>query len=476
MMRALRNKLAFIALGLFDRLDRPATQNRRGMAIVVVMATIAVLATSIVEFVYNTRVNLYLAQNHRDEVKAYFLARSGINLTRLSLAYQYELENQGGFIGQAIERSNFQLWQYLPLLLPTFSTATLSAGDYGAIDLGDTGASGFGGLYGNIVFHDPDPEEGKLNLNEFASRTIDQTTLQEFCSLLRPPQYDDLFGISAAEAAEERFEVIAAIIDHVDPDSDLTIIDEHCIASVGGVGNETSRYRDVDWEAKNEPFITLDEVRMVPGVTEAFVNQFLQNMTVYPVAGEFYVNLADAQGFAGLLCGHVQGMQEDVASPCVLPQIAAQVNFLALALEGWNTFFSNPFNVLAMYMGMGSMDPDMVLGAVANGQMIAFRVTRDFTNLLNYFTEEPELAMQFAMMADPQRALLFGYYGSMGQGFVPPEILVPFDTGAIERRISVRVPRIFTVTASGEYGAASRTITAVADYRDEEKLLYWREF
>ncbi len=93
----------------------PASKRRfrpseRGMALIVVFTTIAILSTSIIEYVYNTRVNLYLAQNQRDEVKAYFLARSGVSLTRLALAYQGELEGQGGFIGNAISRSNFQLW------------------------------------------------------------------------------------------------------------------------------------------------------------------------------------------------------------------------------------------------------------------------------------------------------------------------------------------------------------------------------
>jgi general secretion pathway protein K len=71
-----------------QRLRRKVGDSRRGMALIVVFTTVAILSTSITEYVYNTRVNLRLAQNQRDEVKAYYLARSGVNLQRLAIAYQ----------------------------------------------------------------------------------------------------------------------------------------------------------------------------------------------------------------------------------------------------------------------------------------------------------------------------------------------------------------------------------------------------
>jgi general secretion pathway protein K len=463
-------------LGAYTRLARKPKQ-RRGVALVIVFATIALLSTSVIEYVYNTRVNLFLAQNHRDEVKAYFLARSGINLNLLALAYQNELAAQGGIVGRAVRNSNFQLWQYLDLLLPTFSSGNLSAEGLGSIDLGETGATGFGELFGTLEFERPEPEEGKINLNGFGSRELDQRLVQSFCALLRPPQYDQALGLSADRAVRDRFEVIAAIVDHIDPDSDLTQIDEECTASMGGAGNESSRYDDVEWEAKNEPLVTLDEVLMVPGVTDAFMEQFRHNLTVYPVGGDFFVNLADSQAFAGLLCANIRGVEDEYANPCAIPQVAAQVNFIALALEGWNKFFANPFNVLMMWVGGGGLEGGDLTSAIGNGQMIAFRDERDFVGVVNMFRDNSELALYFLAMADPQRALLFGWARQQGVDLVPPDFGIEFDEAGLLRNVSVDVPRIFTIRSTGRYGGASRTISAVADLRDvEPRLLYWREF
>ncbi len=69
--------LAKVGMKLDRRLGVKAVRKKRerGMALIVVLSTIAVLSVSIVEFVYNTRGNLYLARTRRDEVEGFFLAR-----------------------------------------------------------------------------------------------------------------------------------------------------------------------------------------------------------------------------------------------------------------------------------------------------------------------------------------------------------------------------------------------------------------
>lgn len=471
--------LARLMLRMVSRLEIPVVEHdrrRRGMAIIVVFTTIAILSTSITEYVYNTRVNLRLAQNQRDEIKAYYLARSGVNLQRLAIAFQGELATLPG-MGQQISRSNFQLWQYLDLLLPTFSSGMLSAQEYGELDLAETGANGFAPVSGSIDFDRPIPEEGKININAFGSREVNQQVVQEFCMLLQPPQYDELLGSAADRAAEDRFEVIAAIIDHVDPDTDMTTIDENCVITPGGAGNENSRYADLNWNAKNESLVTLDELRLVPGVTPAFMNQFRDNLTVYPVAGRFFVNLGDAQEFAGFLCGSIVGGTENM-SPCVNLQIAAQVNFLALALEGWVKFFENPFNVLSLWIsgGLGTMGREQMDGMVGNGQMMAFRRERDFFGVLNSFMQNPMMAMFFIGYANPAHSNLFGYSPVSGTPIIPPQMGLVFDEAEMRPRVSVDIPQIFTLRATGSYGGATRTITAVADFTNQGRLIYWREF
>ncbi|MCB9506090.1 MAG: general secretion pathway protein GspK [Myxococcales bacterium] len=482
-MRRLLSAAARAALVVDQRLDRPVARNRRGVAMLLVMFTVTILATSIVEFVYNTRVNLYLAQNHRDEVKAYFLARSGINLQRLALAYQYEIARDPnmGLLASVMSRSNFQMFRFLPYLAPIFTSGQLSAGDFGEVDLGRSGASGFGGFQGNIVMHDVEAETGKINVNLFASQRLDQEAIQRLCQLVFPGEYDSMMGIEQQRTIEDRFEVVAAIVDYVDPDSDLTVLDENCVASVGGAGNEISRYVDTDVEPKNEPLVSLDELRLVPGVTDGFMTQFGDHLTVYPIANkQMYVNEADFETWYAFLCSHIQGLQEDVGfSACVLPQVQLRVVYDALVLSGYVALFDDPIRVLMLMMG-GSDVTGEVLGG---GRFMPFssnaRVVGTMQGLLD---GSPELHLFLMSFAEPRWVQAYGLTASIGQGsLVPPQRPFEYDLGRMARDVETSNPEIFTIRSTGEYGAASRTITAVTDLSAypqtrTERILYWREF
>ncbi|MBW1872227.1 MAG: hypothetical protein JRJ19_09190, partial [Deltaproteobacteria bacterium] len=52
---------------------RRLAKNRSGMALLMVLVTIAILSAVIVDFVYQTRINVRIAGNVRDRLKAYYL-------------------------------------------------------------------------------------------------------------------------------------------------------------------------------------------------------------------------------------------------------------------------------------------------------------------------------------------------------------------------------------------------------------------
>lgn len=459
-------------------MNRFRLQHREGIVLLTVMVTILLITITVMEFLYSSRTKLALAVNTRDEVKAYYNARSGINLMRLALEFQYELQAEQGPIGQAVSQSNFQLWQYLDLFLPTFVHARVDS-PVGSLDLEETGAIGFGNIEGDIQFHDPIPEEGKLNLNAFAGNVIEQDALFELCTLFSPSQYDGMFGPTENDQGEDlptRGELIGAIIDYVDSDQNMVVIDETCQLTQAGSGAEDRRYQDLDYKSKNEPLTTLDEVLLVAGMTPEIYDTFKDNLTVYAVANQFFVNLADAQGFMGFLCAHVLGTSESF-NMCRSPMIAGQIAFISLALEGWNAFFSSPFALLDFYLGLSTGQAnERVAEGIARGQMIGFRTPRDFFTVVELFLSSPETATQYAMMADPRRAMLFGYLASGGTAVQPPAFNIQFDQQAIESRVSVDIPHVFTISVTGTYGMAQRTITAVVDYTSDGRLLYWREF
>ena len=78
---------------------------QRGVALILVLTTLAILTSIGVEFSFSTRVNLKLAENLRDELRAFYLARSAVNLSRLLLHFQKQLDGAGGQAAAGLQRA-----------------------------------------------------------------------------------------------------------------------------------------------------------------------------------------------------------------------------------------------------------------------------------------------------------------------------------------------------------------------------------
>src|SRR5207245_2234003 len=67
--------------------------NERGVALILVLTSVAIITAVSVDFSFNSRIDLELATNARDELRAYYLARSSVNLSRLVLKFQKQLDS-----------------------------------------------------------------------------------------------------------------------------------------------------------------------------------------------------------------------------------------------------------------------------------------------------------------------------------------------------------------------------------------------
>ena len=74
-------------------------QNKKGMAMLLVLTSVVILSLIIVELNYNTRISSAIAGNYRDETAAYYLARSSVNvaLLRIGIASKAKTFEMGGF-------------------------------------------------------------------------------------------------------------------------------------------------------------------------------------------------------------------------------------------------------------------------------------------------------------------------------------------------------------------------------------------
>ena len=87
--------------------------NERGMALIIVLLVTALLIALIFEFAYGTRVSLRAAVNYRNSERAYYLARSGVNVAGRYLAFNLaSLGTESSFKYKDLE---VKTWQHVPI-------------------------------------------------------------------------------------------------------------------------------------------------------------------------------------------------------------------------------------------------------------------------------------------------------------------------------------------------------------------------
>jgi len=65
-------------------------KSEKGVALILTLLITAILVTLIVEVNYSTQVDLMIAGNFRNDLQAYYLAKSGINVAISYLKYDAE--------------------------------------------------------------------------------------------------------------------------------------------------------------------------------------------------------------------------------------------------------------------------------------------------------------------------------------------------------------------------------------------------
>ena len=89
-----------------SRSDSETTQ--RGIVLVIVVITIAILSTIVIDFIYSTRVSYEISANSSSDVQARHIAKSGVRVVRgvLRKKVPEDLPVLKGVLGQAITSEN----------------------------------------------------------------------------------------------------------------------------------------------------------------------------------------------------------------------------------------------------------------------------------------------------------------------------------------------------------------------------------
>lgn len=411
-----------------DRLSRIADHGsrarQRGAALLLVITSIAVVTALTVDLAYNARVSVQLAANARDELKAYYLARSGVNLARLVLYFQHQMDaplGQAQGLARAAPLAGMSLSLRLWDLVPIDAQTLAFLGGAAPAPTAEKAFPTFGGFDGSFdaVVQD---EDRKINLRQFDGvRPFHWAQTSRLAELIREPRWDFLFDRDDANGLRVgRKELFAGIKDWID-------IDETGSAYTGaplqpfenGYGDENALYdRLADrYHAKNAPFDSLAELYMVAGISDAFMAAFGDRLTVYPdVSATIDVNTDDPR---------------------------------ELLLD-------------AVVMGGGTIQPVMLDPAFIEKVRAALALARPFPFL-------SITAVQFAQVLQALGVKVAPEYLAAGNVGV---------TGAFGER-----PTTFTIRATGHAGDVQKAVEAVVIFdrralgleQDLGRLIHWSE-
>ncbi|MGV3623112.1 MAG: general secretion pathway protein GspK [Archangium sp.] len=304
---------------------RRAQSSERGVAMLLVLVGIAVLALVANEIRYNSVVELRLATNQRDELRAHYLAKSGIGLSRLMLRFQKQIDsiqipNIGGLLNQITGGGgaagtnplaggggsmSIQLWRMakidchmLEQMVPEIDEkgqAIAGSIKNKKFDFDDENpelaqaqsSRRFGSFSGCFESKLTDEEE-RINLAKLdAPQGTSAGLLLQLIQTLTDKKYEFLFEKEDSNRVKVTpDEVIVNLRDWIDEDETGTTLN---VTGTGdpfqkGFSDENGGYvkYDPQYRAKNGRFDSLDEVFMVHGVNDRFMAAFKEKFTVYP--------------------------------------------------------------------------------------------------------------------------------------------------------------------------------------------------
>jgi general secretion pathway protein K len=290
-------------------------QRERGVALLIVVVAIAILTAVAAEFAYNQRVDLQMAANQRDALKAEYQARSGIAMSRLLLRFQKQLDSiqlpnlsgllsqfmgggaagAGGAPGAAAAAAptslNIQIWRAAKVdchLTEALMPGVGSGGKFGFDEADETKAkpvdAGPSGCFDAQI----SDEEEKLNLNQLdAPELTGRAAATRMLQLFSDKRFEFLFEDEDANRVKTTpQDLLIAIKDWVDEDQTQSALNLTGQGEVfqNGFSDENGSYDRYTprYQAKNARFDTLDELYMVHGVNDRIMAAFGDKLTVYP--------------------------------------------------------------------------------------------------------------------------------------------------------------------------------------------------
>ena len=251
------------------------TKNQRGVALLISLFAVTVLSFIAVELSYDVSIEYIISNKEYHRLKAYYAAKAGIEISRFRIfIYKQALAQFQGNLGGKQHLVDM-IWNFpfvWPVVLPEAVGRVEREQIQGVMDES---------LMKDVQYTTQISSEGsKIDVNDLASASevLRDLTKQQLLQIFEYSiNEDDPFGRHLSESNTDHIEIINNIKDWVDEDQN----------SENG-GDEGQSYVDMisdnDLDIRlppNRPFRTLQEVKMVTGVSNQVYNFLKPHITVY---------------------------------------------------------------------------------------------------------------------------------------------------------------------------------------------------
>lgn len=229
--------------------------NERGIVLVLVVIVITIISTIVVDFIFNTQVNYEISANSLSEMKAHYIAKSGVSV--LSGTFINKDIEELAAAGRSIEGIMVENQEQWSFKIPMFP-------------VGD----------GNVTIVVED-ERGKLNLNSLVNSSTNRIDFQMLTALT------ELFRYLGVEDSKIQL-FIASLINWLDRPL------EGAQNNQDPRGADSSYYEGLEnpYIIKDGPLDTVAEIKLIHGMDSEFFNKVRDYVTVY--AGDKQVNFSTA--------------------------------------------------------------------------------------------------------------------------------------------------------------------------------------
>ncbi len=293
-----------------------------GIALVMVTGAIVVLTVLLAEFQEETGAEVAAASSSRDMLQAEYSARSGLALARLLISTEPTIRAVITPLFAMMKKKPPQIpvWEFADRILFAFNgdnsdSDNPDAGEYSAFTEGfASGGRGKnlrlpGGHFELVVVD----EDSKIDINQGTSNEISRVRLgKQLTGLFLSPEYNPLFE-KRTETGQmyDRASICRNIIDWADVDElafqcDFSNNAQNQGAENNGIYQQLKR----PYRAKNAPFDSLEELRMVQGISDDFWATFVDpdptnpKKRIFTVWGQgaINVNTANPQTLLAVTC------------------------------------------------------------------------------------------------------------------------------------------------------------------------------